>query len=98
METERDVERLLSLVADDANLSILPSLRGALALIERSPVFEGDVDLAAALLVLHEAARDLSELCERANEAVELYAEERRGGVLALIGGRAARIEDGASL
>lgn len=90
METERDVELLLSLVADDANLSILPRIRGALALIERSPVFEGDVDLAAALLVLHEVARDLSELCERADEAVTLYTAERRGGVLALIGGGSA--------
>ena len=89
METERDVELLLSLVADDANLSILPRIRGALALIERSPAFEGDGDLAAACLVLHDVVRDLSELCERADEALTLYTLERGSGVLALIGGGA---------
>ena len=51
METD-DVETLLSRVADGVSLSILPRVRGAIALIERSASFEGDGDLAAAHLVL----------------------------------------------
>ncbi len=43
METE-DVESLLSRVTDGVSLSILPRIRGAVALIERSASFEGDGD------------------------------------------------------
>ena len=85
MESERDVESLLSRVADDAGLSILPRIRGAIALIERSAAFEGDGDLAAAHLVLREVSRDLAELYERADKALTVYGNERQAGVLALI-------------
>jgi hypothetical protein len=85
METERDVESLLSRVADDAGLSILPRIRGAIALIERCQSFEGDGDLAAAHLVLREVARDIAELYERADQALAVYGVERQAGVLALI-------------
>lgn len=85
METERDVESLLSRVADDAGLSILPRIRGAIALIERCASFEGDGDLAAAHLVLREVARDIAELYERADQALTVYGVERKAGILALI-------------
>jgi hypothetical protein len=76
MEAERDVELLLSLLAEDTKLSILPRICQALALIERSPAFEGDGDLAAALMLLHEVVRDLSEL----DEGLPVYGGDLRLG------------------
>ena len=87
MHSDRDVEALLSRVAEDAGLSILPRIRGAIALIERCASFEGDGDLAAAHLVLREVARDIAELYERADKALTVYGVERQAGVLALIDG-----------
>ena len=84
METD-DVETLLSRVADGVSLSILPRVRGAIALIERSASFEGDGDLAAAHLVLREIARDIAELYERADRALTAYGSERQTGILALL-------------
>lgn len=87
MEAESDVESLLSRVTDDAGLSILPRIRGAVALIERSAAFEGDGDLAAAHLVLREVARNLAELYDRADKARAVYGNERLAGVLSLLNG-----------
>ena len=86
METE-DVESLLSRVTDGVSLSILPRIRGAVALIERSASFEGDGDLAAAHLVLRDVARDIAELYERADRALTVYGVGRRAGILAMIDG-----------
>lgn len=52
---------------------LLPRLREALGLIERSAAFEGDGDLAAAHLVLSDIARQVSEaLATRAIKSAPL--------------------------
>ncbi len=75
MEAELESSPLLSGIADTADLPILPRMRGALAKIESSPSFEGDGDLAAALLVLHEVIRELSELNERSDQRCPIASE-----------------------
>lgn len=62
MEAEQELEAMLARLTDDSIMSMLPRLRCALALIERSAAFEGDGDLAAAHLVLHDLIRDLGEM------------------------------------
>jgi hypothetical protein len=61
-----DTDGQLSELATEAGLSIAPRLINALALIEESAAFEGDGDLAAAHLLLHDLLRDVEELRERA--------------------------------
>lgn len=62
MQAEHEIEMMLTRLTDDSITSILPRLRCALALIERSAAYEGDGDLAAAHLVLLDLVRDLGEL------------------------------------
>jgi len=66
-----DADGQLSRLAREAGLSIAPRLLSALALIQESAAFEGDGDLAAAHLVLHDLLRDVEELRERAELALD---------------------------
>jgi hypothetical protein len=60
-------------VVHDGGTPILPRIREALGLIERSAAFEGDGDLAAAHLVLSDIARQVSEaLATRAMKSAPL--------------------------
>ena len=69
--SEDDANGQLSHLAREAGLSIAPRLLSALALIQESAAFEGDGDLAAAHLVLHDLLRDVEELRERLDLAVD---------------------------
>jgi hypothetical protein len=66
-----DTNLQVSQLAREAGLSIAPRLLSALALIQESAAFEGDGDLAAAHLVLHDLLRDVEELRERAELALD---------------------------
>jgi hypothetical protein len=69
--SEDDADRQLSQLSREAGLSIAPRLLSALALIQESAAFEGDGDLAAAHLVLHDLLRDVEELRERVELALD---------------------------
>jgi hypothetical protein len=69
--SEHDADGQLSQLAREAGLSIAPRLLSALALIRESAAFEGDGDLAAAHLVLHDLLRDVEELRERVELALD---------------------------
>ena len=69
--SEDDANGQLSQLAREAGLSIAPRLLSALALIQESAAFEGDGDLAAAHLLLHDVLRDVEELRERVDLAVD---------------------------
>lgn len=73
VEADQEIETMLNRLTDDSILSILPRLRCALALIEKSAAFEGDGDLAAAHLVLHDLVRDLGEMSA---DQLALYATQ----------------------
>jgi hypothetical protein len=66
-----DADGQLSELAREAGLSIAPRLLSALALIQESAAFEGDGDLAAAHLLLHDLLRDVEELRERVELALD---------------------------
>ena len=68
---DNDADGQLSQLAREAGLSIAPRLLSALALIQESAAFEGDGDLAAAHLVLHDLLRDVEELRERVELALD---------------------------
>jgi hypothetical protein len=70
-ESEDDADGQLSRLAREAGLSIAPRLLSALALIQESAAFEGNGDLAAAHLVLHDLLRDVEELRERVELALD---------------------------
>jgi hypothetical protein len=70
VEAEQEIELMLARLTDDGIVSILPRLRCALALIERSAAFEGDGDLAAAHLVLHDLIRDFAETRDASEPAL----------------------------
>jgi hypothetical protein len=69
--SQGDTNAQVSQLAREAGLSIAPRLLSALALIQESAAFEGDGDLAAAHLVLHDLLRDVEELRERAELALD---------------------------
>ena len=69
--SEDDASGQLSQLAREAGLSIAPRLLSALALIRESAAFEGDGDLAAAHLVLNDLLRDVEELRERVELALD---------------------------
>jgi hypothetical protein len=69
--SEGDASGQLSQLAREAGFSIAPRLLSALALIQESAAFEGDGDLAAAHLVLRDLLRDVEELRERAELALD---------------------------
>jgi hypothetical protein len=69
--SENDADGQLSELASEAGLSIAPRLISALALIQESAAFEGDGDLAAAHLLLHDLLRDVEELRERVELALD---------------------------
>ena len=69
--SEDDADGQLSQLAREAGLSLAPRLLSALALIQESAAFEGDGDLAAAHLVLHDLLRDVEELRERVELALD---------------------------
>jgi hypothetical protein len=69
--SEDDADGQLSQLAREAGLSIAPRLLSALALIQESAAFEGDGDLAAAHLVLHDLLRDVEELRQRVELALD---------------------------
>jgi hypothetical protein len=87
MQAEGYVDEQLSHLAESAGLSLVPRLLSALTLIQRSASFEGDGDLAAAHLVLHDVLRDLAELHERTAATFDSFELERRPDLRVLLGG-----------
>lgn len=87
MQAEGYADERLSRLAEASGLSLVPRLLSALTLIQRSASFEGDGDLAAAHLVLHDVLRDLSELHERSGVTFDACDLERQPDLRALLGG-----------
>ena len=87
MQAEDDAEGQLSRLMEEAGLSIAPRLLSALTLIQRSAAFEGDGDLAAAHLVLHDVLQDLEELRTRTETTLGTLESERMLCLRELFGG-----------
>lgn len=85
--SEDDANGQLSQLAREAGLSIAPRLLTALALIQESAAFEGDGDLAAAHLVLNDLLRDVEELRERVELALDRRPMGRQQILRALLDG-----------